>query len=99
MRRIESSCSFQLQEHTILNQHVRCEVTNRLPAKPNRNLNLSTDFQIERIQCDLKRSLVHRFQKSVAQLIVDFIEDPNDLVSYVFVNESVFIRVHLWQTS
>src|SRR5689334_6903446 len=32
----------------------------------------------------------------MTKFIVNFIEDSNDLVSYVFVFESVFICVHLW---
>lgn len=79
------SCPSRLQfkQDQLVDQHIGAKITDLHPSEPDRDGNLLVDFESLTAECDRQRVFINRLQKSVAELIINFIKCTDDRVRQI----------------
>jgi hypothetical protein len=90
MSGVQRSSALQLKQHAIFDQKVRSEFTDFVTAKPDWQRYLTIRSKSCLMERNHERFLVHTFQKSIAEFIVNIVKDPDDFLSNVSMLEYYF---------
>jgi len=83
MSRVQGSSTLQLKQHTILNQQICPEFTDLVTAEPDWQRYLTIRSESYFVEGDCERLLVHAFEKSITEFVVNIVEDADDFLSNV----------------
>ena len=68
---VEYGYSLKLEKNTPIHDQIRTKTTHKLPAKIDRNCNLSSHVQPGLHKCNRKSSLIHTLKKAPTKLVIN----------------------------
>ena len=94
VNRLDGTARFQLDDYLICNDKIGAENADSGSSKCHLNGFLSFDTVTRSLESNCHRFTVHRFKKSVAQLVIDLVKTPNDRISNLGVFQTFRSDLH-----
>jgi len=91
MRRVNPRSCFQFQNYRSFHNYVRARISDHFASKNHFQRYLPLDVQSRLPKCNRHRTLIHRLEEPVPQLVVNVVKHTDDFLRQFPVFESAFI--------